>query len=168
MKKNENKSDVSYLRNFPTALILEAKRIFPQATTQTDAVAALMTANLLALTSDKDTLAGTLRSLPESVMDLVKSYEQPDVMAGRFENIDTRLAYLTKKMPAFEKLLRELEFINIYHMFDYMGYRREELPASARNVDFMEPGVEDLIARAREQSKQFMTDEDHKNGRRMK
>lgn len=153
-KQTASQKDVVYLRNFPTILVLEARRQFPEAMSQTDAVAALLAVK----TGIKD-------GLSENIKALVENYEETDEMQSRFENIDKRLNHVTDKLPELEYLLRELEFISIYSVFDYLGYRREDTPASPRNMEFLEPGMEDIIYRMREQVRKFIKDEKLKNGR---
>lgn len=142
------------LRNFPMSLVLEAKRLFPSASSQPDAVAALLAVK-----------TGIVDGLPEKVQKLVSDYNSTDEEVQSLKNIDRRLSHLEDKSRDMERLLQELEVACMYSIFDYLGYRKTEVPVSPRDVEFMENGMRDIIYRMREQAAEFVKDEKLKNGR---
>ena len=143
-------SSVVQIRDFPRSLMAVARAEFPDATNNSDALAAYLLAK-----SGRSNL-----DVPDSVSELVQNWEGDKTL----ENMEKRISALTGQMAIMLSLLQELELLMTFVTFDRLGYR-QDMAADVRSVDFLESGVTDLMARVREQAKQLRKQEAIKNGR---
>ena len=155
-KKSSKKADAekqtgtSQIRDFPRVLLAIARAEFPDASNNTDALAAYVLAK-----SGRANL-----DVPESVAELVKNWEGDKTL----ENMERRLSALTTQNAVLLGLMQEMELIMTFIAFDRLGYR-QSVASDIRNVDFLENGVTDLLERLREQTKALRKQEAIKNGR---
>lgn len=148
-RKSASNSEFSQIRDFPRELILVAKREFPNATNNSDALAAYVYVK-----------SGCTATVPDNIVELAKTWDG-DKSA---ETIALRLTRLEEKSLRANQLLEELELLNSYLVFDRIGFRRDS-PTGPRNIDFLETGVEDVITRIKEQAKQLRKKISIKEGR---
>lgn len=152
MRSKRAKPATSFIRDFPRSLVVVARNAFPEAN-QTDALAAFMAVK-----------SGVfVDGLSDSVQELVDSWDGDSAV----QDIDKRLMHMERQMGTLVSILQELELGITYSLFDQLGYR-DENSATSRNVNLLEPGVQDLCVRLREQTKQLRSQEGIKNGRPIK
>lgn len=148
-RKSKKESSTTYLRAMPTALVDEARRLFPNASNKTDAVAAYMSFK-----------SGVTEDLTEDQLALVRGFKGEDPVVATNE----RLSHLEKQMREQNMVLNELELALGFLIFDRLGYRRENANGPA-DVNLLENGVDTLITRIRQCTGQYVTRENLRNGR---
>lgn len=148
--ESEKQTGTSQIRDFPRSLLAIARAEFPDASNNTDALAAYVLAK-----SGRPNI-----DVPESVSELVKNWEGDKTL----ENMERRLSALTTQNAVLLGLMQEMELIMTFIAFDRLGYR-QSVASDIRNVDFLENGVTDLLERLREQTKVLRKQEAIKNGR---
>lgn len=147
--KRKSKRNVTYIRDLPTSLVTEARRLFPSANNNTDAVAAYMAFK-----------SGVMDDLTDEQMALVKSYDGEDPVVSMNERIHN----IERSMVSFMAMFQELELTLGFIAYDRLGYRRESAD-SPRDVNMLENGVDAMVERMRESAKQFRARDAIKNGR---
>lgn len=148
-KKSKKESSTTYLRAMPTALVNEARRLFPTAGNNTDAVAAYMAFK-----------SGVTEDLTEDQLELVRGFKGEDPVV----TVNERLSSLEKQMKGQNMMLDELELAIGFLIFDRLGYRRESANGPA-DVNLLENGVDTLIDSLRRYTRQYVTRENQRNGR---
>lgn len=154
-KKSKSDADkqqtgTAQIRDFPRSLLVLARAEFPNASNNTDALAAYVLAK-----SGRSNL-----DVPESVAELVKDWNGDKTL----ENMERRISALTNQVVVLLGLMQEMELLTTFIAFDRLGYR-QEVASDIRNVDFLENGVTDLMTRLREQNRALRKQEAIKNGR---
>ena len=144
------RDDTVYLRDFPKNLLFIAKSEFPNATNQTDAVAAYVAVK-----------SGVRDSLSDNVKQLVAEWDGD----GTIEQVDIRIGHLEKSMIATVQALQELELGLSYFMTEYLGYRKGNTPLTPGAIEFTDDAVLEVMNRLRVQNKQFTEQERIKKGR---
>lgn len=148
-KKSKKESSTTYLRAMPTALVNEARRLFPTASNNTDAVAAYISFK-----------SGVTEDLTEDQLALVRGYKGEDPVV----TVNERLSHLEKQTRGQNMVLNELELAIGFLIFDRLGYRRESANGPA-DVNLLENGVDTLIDSIRKYTAQYVTRENQRNGR---
>lgn len=148
-KKSKKESSTTYLRAMPTALVNEARRLFPTASNNTDAVAAYISFK-----------SGVTEDLTEGQLALVRGYKGEDPVV----TVNERLSHLEKQTKGQNMVLNELELAIGFLIFDRLGYRRESANGPA-DVNLLENGVDTLIDSIRKYTTQYVTRENQRNGR---
>lgn len=138
------------IRDFPRSLLTIARAEFPNASNNTDALAAYVLAK-----SGRANL-----DVPDEVAELVKDWEGDKTL----ENMEKRISALTTQNAVLLSMMQEMQLMMTFIAFDRLGYR-QNVSADIRSVDFLENGVTDLLERLREQTKQLRKQEAIKNGR---
>lgn len=148
-KKSKKESPTTYLRAMPTALVNEARRLFPTASNNTDAVAAYISFK-----------SGITEDLTEDQLALVRGFKGEDPVV----TVNERLSHLEKQTKGQNMVLNELELAIGFLIFDRLGYRRESANGPA-DVNLLENGVDTLIDSIRKYTTQYVTRENQRNGR---
>lgn len=148
-RKRADAGTTTYIRDIPTALVVEAKRMFPAAKNNTDAVTAYLAFK-----------SGVVEGLTVEQRKLVRTYDGDDPMVSMRE----QLAKLERMVADQRTTLDELELTLGYLVFDRLGYRRENVH-DLSDVNFLENGVETLLARMRQSTRQLIERERISDGR---
>ena len=148
-RRAKSKRSTVYLRDIPASLVAEARHMFPEAKNNTDAVAAYMALKM-----------GIVDDLTDEQTELLRSHRSEDPVAV----MNDRLNGIERDMRAFLAMAQELELTLGFLVFDRLGYRREEA-TSPRDVNLLENGVEAMVARMQECTKNFRARERIRNGR---
>ena len=148
-KSRRQKSEVVYLRNVPKSVAGEARRIFPTANNNTDAVAAYIAYK-----------SGVRDGLTDTQLELLDTTEVVDPIVEQ----NQRIAHIENTMVNMSNMMRELETAMSYIIFDRLGFRREN-PDAPRQANLNEPGMTEMIERVREMSRQMYQQEKRRKGR---
>jgi hypothetical protein len=148
-KSRRQKSEVVYLRNVPKSVAGEARRIFPTANNNTDAVAAYIAYK-----------SGVRDGLTDTQLELLDTTEVADPIVEQ----NQRIAHIENTMVNMSVMMRELETAMSYIIFDRLGFRREN-PDAPRQANLNEPGMTEMIERVREMSRQMYQQEKRRKGR---
>ncbi len=148
-KSRRQKSEVVYLRNVPKSVAGEARRIFPTANNNTDAVAAYIAYK-----------SGVRDGLTDTQLELLDTTEVVDPIVEQ----NQRIAHIENTMVNMSNMMRELETAMSYIIFDRLGFRREN-PDAPRQANLNEPGMTEMIERVREMSRQMHQQEKRRKGR---
>ena len=148
-KSRRQKSEVVYLRNVPKSVAGEARRIFPTANNNTDAVAAYIAYK-----------SGVRDGLTDTQLELLDTTEVSDPIVEQ----NQRIAHIENTMVNMSNMMRELETAMSYIIFDRLGFRREN-PDAPRQANLNEPGMTEMIERVREMSRQMYQQEKRRKGR---
>lgn len=145
-------SDNVYLRDFPVSMANVASSYFgPHATTnKVDNIAAY-----IAIKSG-DTTGLTPEQL--ALTRKITASEDPLLI------MEERLSKMEKNVQKLTDMVRVLELVCVYMEFDHLGFRRDN-PKSPGDVDILEPGIENMVARMRQQAKTFVAREKQREGR---
>lgn len=152
IRKPKSRSGGIYLRNVPNSLVAETRRLFPQATNNTDAVTAYIAYQ-----------AGIKEGLTPTQLELLENVQVEDPIAEQRD----RISHIERILATLVNMMRELEIASSYMIFDRLGFRREN-PNSPRQTNINEPGMTDMIERIREISQQMRRQENIKKGRPIK
>lgn len=148
-KSRRQKSEVVYLRNVPKSVVGEARRIFPTANNNTDAVATYIAYK-----------SGVRDGLTDTQLELLDTTEVADPIVEQ----NQRIAHIENTMVNMSVMMRELETAMSYIIFDRLGFRREN-PDAPRQANLNEPGMTEMIERVREMSRQMYQQEKRRKGR---
>ena len=148
-KSRRQKSEVVYLRNVPKSVVGEARRIFPTANNNTDAVATYIAYK-----------SGVRDGLTDTQLELLDTTEVADPIVEQ----NQRIAHIENTMVNMFVMMRELETAMSYIIFDRLGFRREN-PDAPRQANLNEPGMTEMIERVREMSRQMYQQEKRRKGR---
>lgn len=152
IRKPKSRSGGIYIRNIPNSLVAETRRLFPQATNNTDAVTAYIAYQ-----------AGIKEGLTPTQLELLENVQVEDPIAEQRD----RISHMERILATLVNMMRELEIASSYMIFDRLGFRREN-PNSPRQTNINEPGMTDMIERIREISQQMRRQENIKKGRPIK
>jgi hypothetical protein len=142
-------SDTTQLRNFPKSLANQAKAMFPSATNQSDAIAAYMYV-----------MSHGEFDVSDDVKVIAKSYGGDRTV----ENLEKRVSSMEKQLVEMSKILNEIEILTGFTLYHRMGYSRAN-DTDTRHIDFLETGMEELLARIKEQTREKMKHDAIANGR---
>lgn len=148
-KSRRQKSEVVYLRNVPKSVVGEARRIFPTANNNTDAVATYIAYK-----------SGVRDGLTDTQLELLDTTEVADPIVEQ----NQRIAHIENTMVNMFVMMRELETAMSYIIFDRLGFRHEN-PDAPRQANLNEPGMTEMIERVREMSRQMYQQEKRRKGR---
>lgn len=149
VKSRRIKAEVVYLRDMPKSLVNEARRIFPAANNNTDAVAAYVAYK-----------SGVTNGLNEAQLELLNTTDVIDPIVEQ----NQRIARIERTITNMFSVMQELEMAMSYMIFDRLGFRREN-PDAPRQANLNEPGMMEMIERVREVSKQMRKQESLRKGR---
>lgn len=149
VKPRRIKAEVVYLRDMPKSLVNEARRIFPAANNNTDAVAAYVAYK-----------SGVTNGLNDAQLELLNTTDVIDPIVEQ----NQRIARIERTMTNMFSIMQELEMAMSYMIFDRLGFRREN-PDAPRQANLNEPGMMEMIERVREVSKQMRKQESLRKGR---
>lgn len=139
----------SILRRFPKPVIDYARTSFPTAVSNTDAVVAYMATHC-----GNDMMEVIRKYLTKSQVLLIRDWKgdlQP--------RLEDRLDAIMTRLSAISDLLKEIELLDGYSLFDRLGYRHSQLPETPRELDFMrDDGVFDILVAAARQSKKLQAE----------
>lgn len=152
IRKPKSRSGGIYIRNIPNSVVAETRRLFPQATNNTDAVTAYIAYQ-----------AGIKEGLTPTQLELLENVQVEDPIAEQRD----RISHIERILATLVNMMRELEIASSYMIFDRLGFRREN-PNSPRQTNINEPGMTDMIERIREISQQMRRQENIKKGRPIK
>lgn len=150
---NRSKVELVQMRNFPASVVAIAQQEFPTAKNRADALAAYVIVK-------SDCNPRELNVSPE-IRELVRNYKG-DKSAS---NVAMRLDMIERRQLSQNQELQMLTLGLSYLLFDRLGYRRESLTKGPRSVNMLETGVADLMARMREQARQYAKQEAIRTGR---
>lgn len=148
-KPRRQRSEVVYLRDMPKSVVGEARRIFPTASNNTDAVAAYIAYK-----------SGVKDGLTDAQLELLDTTEVADPIVEQ----NQRIAHVERTMTNMFNMMYELEMAMSYMVFDRLGFRREN-PDAPRQANMNEPGMTEMIERVREMSRQMRQQENRRKGR---
>lgn len=148
-KPRRQRSEVVYLRDMPKSVVGEARRIFPTASNNTDAVTAYIAYK-----------SGVKDGLTEAQIELLDTTEVADPIVEQ----NKRIAHVERTMTNIFNMMQELEMAMSYMIFDRLGFRREN-PDAPRQANMNEPGMTEMIERVREMSRQMRQQENRRKGR---
>lgn len=145
-------SDYAQIRDFPKSMLSVAKAMFPDARTNTDALAAYVYV--------MNHMKG---DVPDTVKTLAATWDGDKTMV----ELDARIENLEKSVSSLTSLLQELELGVGFMLFDMLGFRQGN-PNMPKQADFMERGVEDIITQLKAQTKRFRSQEMYRTNRRLR
>lgn len=146
--KAKRQAKTVYVRELPAEMANVAINEFNGVANRTDSVAAYIAV-----------MSGERAGLTESQLALVESHDSEDPMA----NINERMRRMEKDMQEMKSTLQELRLMCGYLMFDRLGFRRDD-PNTPGDTDMLEPGMEAMLKRTKEQSKTRIERERRHNG----
>lgn len=148
-KSRRQRSEVVYLRDMPKSIVGEARRIFPTAGNNTDAVAVYIAYK-----------SGVRDGLTDAQVELLDTTEVADPVVEQ----NQRLSHMERTMTNMVSMMQELEMAVSYMIFDRLGFRREN-PDAPRQANMNEPGMTEMIERVREMGRQMRQQENRRKGR---
>lgn len=148
-KSRRQRSEFVYLRDMPKSVVGEARRIFPTASNNTDAVTAYIAYK-----------SGVKDGLTDAQLELLDTTEVADPIVEQ----NKRIAHVERTMTNIFNMMQELEMAVSYMIFDRLGFRREN-PDVPRQANMNEPGMTEMIERVREMSRQMRQQENRRKGR---
>lgn len=148
-KSRRQRSEFVYLRDMPKSVVGEARRIFPTASNNTDAVTAYIAYK-----------SGVKDGLTDAQLELLDTTEVADPIVEQ----NKRIAHVERTMTNIFNMMQELEMAVSYMIFDRLGFRREN-PDAPRQANMNEPGMTEMIERVREMSRQMRQQENRRKGR---
>lgn len=147
--KVTKKRETVYVRDVPKSLVTEAKRLFPTAKNQTDAVAAYMAYKM-----------GIFDDLTDEQFAQLKGYREEDPL----EALTRKVESMETNMFRMANFIQEMEFAMGFLIYDRLGFRRESAD-SPLSVNMTEDGVYDMVKRMQESSRIFRERKRVKDGR---
>lgn len=146
--KAKRQAKTVYVRELPAEMANVAINEFNGVANRTDSIAAYIAV-----------MSGERAGLTESQRALVESHDSEDPMV----NINERMHRMEKDMQEMKSTLQELRLMCAYLMFDRLGFRRDD-PNTPGDTDMLEPGMEAMLKRTKEQSKTRIERERRHNG----
>lgn len=146
------RSETAQIRDFPRELLDIARSEFPQATTQTDALAAYVCVKS----------GSPVNNLSDSVKQLVSEYTGDQTLV----NIEDRMNALELQMRSIGSFTQAIELGVSFIIYDRLGFRLDN-PTNIANIDMLEGEMADLITRLRSQAKKARVQENIKRGRQI-
>lgn len=137
------------VRNLPAELVNEAKRLFPEATNNVDAVAVYMAYK-----------SGISSALNKDQREMLKHVSDADPIV----TLNERIEHIERGMTSMVALMQELELLSTFMVYDRLGFR-VETPESPKDVNLNENGMKDMLARIREVARTVRLQEKYSSGR---
>lgn len=137
------------VRNLPAELVNEAKRLFPEATNNVDAVAVYMAYK-----------SGISSALNKDQREMLKHVSDADPIV----TLNERIEHIERGMTSMVALMQELELLSTFMVYDRLGFR-VETPESPKDVNLNENGMKDMLARIREVARTVRLQEKYSAGR---
>lgn len=137
------------VRSLPAELVNEAKRLFPEATNNVDAVAVYMAYK-----------SGISSALNKDQREMLKHVSDADPIV----TLNERIEHIERGMTSMVALMQELELLSTFMVYDRLGFR-VETPESPKDVNLNENGMKDMLARIREMSRTVRLQEKYSAGR---
>lgn len=150
IKKSVNTAQI---RDFPRELLNVARSEFPEATTQTDALAAYVAVKSGLPVDD----------ISDDVRDLIGKYEGDQTL----QDIEKHMRSIEAQVRSMSNMVQELELGLAFIIYDRLGFRLNN-PSSPRDVDLLEGEMLVLVARLKEQTKKAKRQENVRLGRPMR
>lgn len=124
----------TYIKSLPEGAVTIAKKMFPGAKSNKDALAAYIYFK---------SMHGY--DAPDNIRELVSEYESEETT---YESLSAQIQNLSHRFENLSLTVSELELAVVYLLFDRLGFRKGDV-SSVDGIDFLENGVEDLFARLR-------------------
>lgn len=140
---------MSSVRSLPAELVNEAKRLFPEATNNVDAVAVYMAYK-----------SGISSALNKDQREMLKHVSDADPIV----TLNERIEHIERGMTSMVALMQELELLSTFMVYDRLGFR-VETPESPKDVNLNENGMKDMLARIRELARTVRLQEKYSAGR---
>lgn len=137
------------VRNLPAELVNEAKRLFPEATNNVDAVTVYMAYK-----------SGISSALNKDQREMLKHVSDADPIV----TLNERIEHIERGMTSMVALMQELELLSTFMVYDRLGFR-VETPESPKDVNLNENGMKDMLARIREVARTVRLQEKYSAGR---
>lgn len=137
------------VRSLPAELVNEAKRLFPEATNNVDAVAVYMAYK-----------SGISSALNKDQREMLKHVSDADPIV----TLNERIEHIERGMTSMVALMQELELLSTFMVYDRLGFR-VETPESPKDVNLNENGMKDMLARIRELARTVRLQEKYSAGR---
>lgn len=137
------------VRNLPAELVNEAKRLFPEATNNVDAVTVYMAYK-----------SGISSALNKDQREMLKHVSDADPIV----TLNERIEHIERGMTSMVALMQELELLSTFMVYDRLGFR-VETPESPKDVNLNENGMKDMLARIRELARTVRLQEKYSAGR---
>lgn len=137
------------VRSLPAELVNEAKRLFPEATNNVDAVAVYMAYK-----------SGISSALNKDQREMLKHVSDADPIV----TLNERIEHIERGMTSMVALMQELELLSTFMVYDRLGFR-VETPESPKDVNLNENGMKDMLARIRELARTVRLQEKYSVGR---
>lgn len=137
------------VRSLPAELVNEAKRLFPEATNNVDAVAVYMAYK-----------SGISSALNKDQREMLKHVSDADPIV----TLNERIEHIERGMTSMVALMQELELLSTFMVYDRLGFR-VETPESPKDVNLNENGMKDMLARIREVARTVRLQEKYSSGR---
>lgn len=137
------------VRSLPAELVNEAKRLFPEATNNVDAVAVYMAYK-----------SGISSALNKDQREMLKHVSDADPIV----TLNERIEHIERGMTSMVALMQELELLSTFMVYDRLGFR-VETPESPKDVNLNENGMKDMLARIREVARTVRLQEKYSTGR---
>lgn len=137
------------VRSLPAELVNEAKRLFPEATNNVDAVAVYMAYK-----------SGISSALNKDQREMLKHVSDADPIV----TLNERIEHIERGMTSMVALMQELELLSTFMVYDRLGFR-VETPESPKDVNLNENGMKDMLARIREVARTVRLQEKYSAGR---
>ena len=151
VKKKDEKVAMATVRQVPNVLYEAAASCFKNA--RMHSMPDVMAAYLALQTGITDCLTPTQRAI-------LKSYDKSDPMLL----MNDRVKALEASVAKIARLNEELELMLAYVLFDRLGFRQDSA-ATPSDVNLNEPGMSEIVARVKQQSKYFKEMENRHSGR---
>lgn len=137
------------VRSLPAELVNEAKRLFPEATNNVDAVAVYMAYK-----------SGISSALNKDQREMLKHVSDADPIV----TLNERIEHIERGMTSMVALMQELELLSTFMVYDRLGFR-VETPESPKDVNLNENGMKDMLTRIREVARTVRLQEKYSAGR---
>ena len=137
------------VRSLPAELVNEAKRLFPEATNNVDAVTVYMAYK-----------SGISSALNKDQREMLKHVSDADPIV----TLNERIEHIERGMTSMVALMQELELLSTFMVYDRLGFR-VETPESPKDVNLNENGMKDMLARIREVARTVRLQEKYSAGR---
>lgn len=137
------------VRSLPAELVNEAKRLFPEATNNVDAVTVYMAYK-----------SGISSALNKDQREMLKHVSDADPIV----TLNERIEHIERGMTSMVALMQELELLSTFMVYDRLGFR-VETPESPKDVNLNENGMKDMLARIRGVARTVRLQEKYSAGR---
>lgn len=154
--KPDGEVDLKAVKGIPDELIQRIRCLFPEAKTQGEAIAAYIYI--------KEGKPADV-AMPERYLEVMDSFVGETVtVKDSHDELMIKMLELKSSNSQLSHKLETIELAVVYALFDRLGFRKQKnlLP---NNVDFLEQGIDDMIACLEKQSLRKKADKSAKRGR---